>query len=126
MSRTGVNASTRHWVFVRLTPNPTTYPRVRKIDSLITREQLQAVNPLRVQDFLQVGDQPRYEGRAAENFKQNGNNGCDCHNFPFMVQMDVALAANHWPSSIKNMTQSGALLINIARKIALQTVTSRT
>jgi hypothetical protein len=38
--------------------------------------------------------------------------------------MDLAIAANHWPSSVKNMTQSGALLINIARKIALQTVTS--
>jgi hypothetical protein len=39
--------------------------------------------------------------------------------------MGLVIAANHWPSTIKNMTQSGALLINIARKIALQTVTSR-
>ena len=118
MSRTGVNASTRHWVFVRLTPNPTTYPRVRKIDSLTTREQLQAVNPLRVEEFLQVGDQPCYEGWVAEDFEQDCNDGCDCHNFPFIFQMDVAIAANHQPSSIRNRTQSGALLINTARKIS--------
>ena len=78
-----------------------------------------------MEEFLQVGDQPRYEGGVAEDFKQNGNDGCNCHNFPFIVQMDLALAANHQPSSVKNMTGSGALLINIARKIAPQTVTSR-
>ncbi len=83
------------------------------------------MNPLRVEEFLQVGDQARYEGGVAEDFKQNCNDGCDCHNFPFIDLMDLAIAANHWPSSIKNMTQSEALLINIARKIPLQTVTSR-
>ena len=110
---------------MRLTANPTTYPRVRKIDSLTTREQPGAVNPLWVEEFLQVGDEARYEGGVAEDFKQNCNEGCNCHNSPFIDLMDLAIAANHWPSSIKNMTKSGALLINIARKIALQTVTSR-
>jgi len=82
------------------------------------------MNPLRVEEFLQVGDEARYEGGVAEDFKQDCNDGCDCHNFPFIDLMDLAIAANHWLSSVKNMTQSGALLINIARKIALQTVTS--
>lgn len=55
------------------------------------------MNPLRVEEFLQVGDQARYEGGVAEDFKQNCNDGCDCHNFPFIDLMDLAIAANHWP-----------------------------
>ena len=62
------------------------------------------MNPLRVEEFLQVGDQARYEGGVAKDFKQNCNDGCDCHNFPFIVQMVVALAANHQPSWIRNRT----------------------
>ena len=79
----------------------------------------------RVEEFLQVGDQPRYEGGVAEDFKQNCNDGCDCHNFPFIFQMDVAIAANHQPSSIRNGTQSGSLLIKPLEKSPDKGVTSR-
>ena len=69
MTRTGVNALTHHWVQVRLTPNPTTYPRVRKIGTRIRGRQV-GRRWLWVEGLLQEGDEGGEQGGVAQDLEQ--------------------------------------------------------
>jgi len=74
-----------------------------------------------VDGLLKEGDETGYQGRTAEDFYQQGNNCCDCHDSPFF---EIWIAANHWPLLLKNVTESLELLIKDSRKIAFPSVTS--
>ncbi len=64
---------------------------------------------LRVEGLLQEGDEGGEQSWVAQDLKQQGGEGCDCHGSPFI---ELEIGANDWPFCIPYLIEISALLIN--------------